>query len=155
MRIKLPALFLSLLVPLFSWQTVAANAERNVLLKELFPKATVIGEKEKDLPVWSIYQLNELIGYAFESNDHVDLNGFSGERINLLIGLDIDGVVSGVRVLYQHEPIFLHGLGAPPLFEFLDQYANISLAKRVIVGGAKKTKADAGDDATVHLDGVT
>ena len=153
MRIKLPALLLALFVPLLSWQTVAANAERDVLIKELFPKATVIGEKEEDFPVWPIYQLNELIGYAFESNDHVDFTGFSGERINLLIGLNTDGVVSGVRVLYHHEPIFLHGLGAPPLLEFLDQYANVSLAKRVIVGGSKKKAADT--DATVHLDGVT
>ncbi len=155
MRIKLSALFLTLLVLLFPWQTVAANAERDMLIKQLFPKATVIGEKEKDFPVWPIYQLNELIGYAFESNDHVNLTGFSGERINLLIGMDTDGVVSGVRVLYHHEPIFLHGLGPPPLLEFLDQYANISLAKRIIVGGARKTAAATEADATVYLDGVT
>ncbi|MGI9284966.1 MAG: hypothetical protein ACR2P1_06225 [Pseudomonadales bacterium] len=155
MRIKLRSLTLALLVLLLPWQAVAANAERDVLIKELIPKVTVIGDKDEVFPVWPVYQLNELIGYAFESNDYVDLTGFSGDRINLLIGLDVGGIVNGVRLLYHHEPIFLHGLGPPPLLKFLEQYANISTTKRIIVSGAKKTAADTEADSTLHLDGVT
>ena len=38
-------------------------------IQALFPKATRIEPKQEDPPVYSVYQLDELLGYAFESND--------------------------------------------------------------------------------------
>lgn len=119
---------------------------------EIFPKATRLDEKLAHPPAWPVYQLNELLGYAFESNDLVDLPGFSGDRVNLLIGIDTAGVLEGVQIIHHHEPIFLHGLGPEPLLEFVNQYPGRKVSDRIIVGG-KKTGT--GTDGTAYFDGVT
>ena len=62
-------------------------------IEEIFPTATRIGEPEPDIPVIPIYQLNELLGYAFESQHFANFMGFSGEPINILISLDPKGVI--------------------------------------------------------------
>ncbi|MEG3765396.1 4Fe-4S binding protein [Alteromonas sp. 14N.309.X.WAT.G.H12] len=123
------------------------------LIRSIFPKATIIGDKQADLPVQPIYQLQELLGYVFQSNDLVDLPGFSGDRVNLLIGIDTKGEIKGIRILSHHEPIFLHGLGPEPLDTFIGQYKGINVGQRVIVDSAAKNNLD--DPTTVHVDGVT
>ena len=122
-------------------------------VQRLFPKATVIGDKASDFPVYPVYQLQELIGYAFESNDLVEFPGFSGDRINLLIGIDVQGNIVGIEVLHHHEPIFLHGLGPEPMNRFIDQYIGQNVSNRVIVDSAANDTNPY--DNTVHVDGVT
>jgi NosR/NirI family nitrous oxide reductase transcriptional regulator len=139
---------------IFSLTQVKADTQVTPeLIQEIFPKATVIGDKQQDYPVYPIYQLQELLGYAFESNDLVNLPGFSGDRINLLIGIDIHGKIKGVKLLHHHEPIFLHGLGPEPMLAFIDQYIGQSVTNRVIVDSAANDTNT--DDHTVHVDGVT
>jgi len=123
------------------------------LIQAMFPKATVIGDKthKAPVPVRPVYQLNEVIGYAFESNDLVDLSGFSGERINLLIGIDTQGNFAGLELLHHHEPIFLHGLGEQPLLDFINQYRGHSVADRFIIGSTTANNSD----GTLYFDGIT
>lgn len=153
MIMQFPRFFvLFLLVALshsFSW--AAPISDENI--KQIFPKATVIGEELADYPVRPVYQLQALLGYIFQTNDLVDLPGFSGDKINLLIGLDIDGNIKGIQILNHHEPIFLHGLGAEPLNNFIAQYPGKNVGNRVIVDKSAND-ADANDN-TVHVDGVT
>lgn len=118
---------------------------------EIFPKATRLGDKLEQPPAWPVYQLNQLLGYAFESNDLVDLPGFSGDRINLLIGMNTEGILEGVQILHHHEPIFLHGLGPEPLLKFVAQYPGLKASDRIIVGGKKPATETPG---TEHFDAV-
>ncbi|MEO1081270.1 MAG: 4Fe-4S binding protein [Pseudomonadota bacterium] len=122
------------------------------LVEKMFPKSTVIGDKETDAvtPAWPVYQLNQVIGYAYESKDLVDFPGFSGEQMNFLIGIDTDGGVRGVEVLYHHEPIFMHGLGPQPFLDFLAQYAGHGITEQIVVG-----KRRGGDNDVTYFDGVT
>lgn len=136
-------------------QTLSAASpvtEQDVL--ELFPKATVIGDKQTSPPVWPIYQLQELIGYVFESRDLTNLTGFSGDPIDLLIGIDAQGRFTGVKILAHHEPIFLHGLGMAPLLDFIGQYRGNRVNDRIIL---KKpgTKAQQAGKGTLYFDSVT
>jgi len=136
-------------------QTLSANTsitEQDIL--ELFPKATVIGEKQASPPVWPIYQLQELIGYAFESRDLSNLTGFSGNPINLLIGIDAQGKFSGVKLLAHHEPIFLHGLGIEPLLDFIAQYRGNRVNDRIILKNPG-TKSQQAGKGTLYFDSVT
>ncbi|MEE4279227.1 MAG: 4Fe-4S binding protein [Halieaceae bacterium] len=123
------------------------------LIQTMFPKATVIGDKEVDAgtPAWPVYQLNEVIGYAYESKDLVDFPGFSGEQMNFLIGIDRDGELRGVEVLYHHEPIFMHGLGPQPFLDFLAQYAGHGITEQIVVGGGRGRA----DSDVTYFDGVT
>ncbi|GGK57522.1 NosR/NirI family protein [Amphritea balenae] len=122
-------------------------------IRSIFPKLTRIGEPQQNPPVLPVYQLDQLLGYIFETNDLTDLPGFSGERINMLIGLDPQGLVAGLKVLNHHEPIFMHGLGEKPMVGFVNQYKGLSVASRIIVDSRQSGKDDG--SGTVFIDGVT
>ena len=125
-----------LLLSLLACPTLFAQ-ELDAQIQQLFPKATRIEAKQDNPPVHSVYQLDELLGYAFESTDYSNLQGFSGKPIRLLIGMDTQGVLAGVKVLEHHEPVFLHGLGEQPLFDFVDQYQQKSIGIPIVVGGSQ------------------
>ena len=91
-------------------------------IAEIFPSATRLGPVDKKIAVTPVYQLGDLLGYVFESDDFTNFIGFSGQTVNILIGIDTQGVIIGLKILNHHEPIFLHGLGEQPLFNFINQY---------------------------------
>ena len=139
-----------------------ASAQAGVMTREslaqAFPAPLVVGEKDRDLPVWPIYRQEltstTIAAYAFESQDFAAIPGFSGTPFNLLIALDPNGQFMDVRVLSHHEPVFLEGLGEKPLFAFVEQYKNLSLKQSIKIGtGQNKSGKESG--ANVYIDGVS
>ncbi len=127
-------------------------------LSQVFPAPWVVGEKDRDLAVWPIFRQEltstTIAAYAFESQDFAAIPGFSGTPFNLLIALDPNGQFMDVRVLSQHEPVFLDGLGEKPLLAFVDQYKNLSLKQSIKIGtGQSKSGKESG--ANVYIDGVS
>jgi transcriptional regulator of nitric oxide reductase len=139
----------------------AASAQAGVMTRETmvqaFPAPLVVGEKERDVPVWPIYAQDltstSIVAYAFESIDFAAIPGFSGTPFNLLVALDKDGKFMDVRVLSQHEPVFLDGLGPQPLFKFVEQYKNLSLKQSIKIG-LNQSSASKANSANVYIDGV-
>ena len=132
-----------------------AGRERDLpaLIQAIFPEATEIMPQLEQPRVWPIYQVTELIGYAFLSGDYAQLPGFSGAPFQLLIGIDRGGRFRGVQVLEQHEPIFLHGLGTEPMHAFTGQYKGLDLRRAI-----KLTSAAAHDKHSggyVYIDGIS
>ncbi|MYN11170.1 4Fe-4S binding protein [Pseudoduganella aquatica] len=140
---------LALPVPAEAGQLVRAA------VAQLFPAPLMVGERDAELPVWPLYRQNatatELAGYVFESADLAPVPGFAGVPPNLLVALDAKGKFIGVSLLSQHEPVFLEGLGEPPLRQFLAQYKGVPLASSIRIGGKDDKSGSARD---VHLDGV-
>ncbi len=128
--------------------------EPRAVIQSLFPSATVIEDKLPDFPVYPVYQLQELLGYAYVSTDFVTLQGFAGKPITMMIGLDTKGRFTGVEVLHHHEPVFLHGLGEAPLNEFVAQYEGRSLKDQIIVQASSRSSRDTGGQQ-VYFDGVS
>ncbi len=124
-------------------------------LQALFPKATRFGNKQTDLPIYPVFQLDQLLGYAWVSDEINDLAGFAGKPIKLLIGLTSEGTFQNVAVLNHHEPVFLHGLGNEAMYQFLDQYKGHSVADQIIVGSAQNNRLARDQSNTVVFDGVT
>ena len=125
-------------------------------LERIFPPPFVIGEREDKPPLWPIFKhemtSDVLVAYVFESADLTPVPGFSGTPPNLLVALKPDGSFLTVRVLSQHEPVFVGGLGPEPLDRFVDQYAGLSLQRSWRIDPARKGRnPDAGPDA---IDGV-
>lgn len=118
---------------------------------ELFPSATRTAEPDPELGIIPVYQLDQLLGYVFESDQLTNFPGFSGETVNLRIALDSQGVIRGIKIVRHHEPIFLYGLGMTPLLEFIDQYLNRSIDQRLLVGA----KSGGVDAQTQYIDGIT
>lgn len=119
-------------------------------ISAIFPSATRIGTPVPNLATTPVYQLSQLLGYVFESDDFTDFIGFSGQTINILIGIDINGVFAGFKVLNHHEPIFLHGLGEQPMFDFIDQYEGHSIKERYIINAQDKSIP-----GITNFDGIT
>lgn len=81
------------------------------LLKEVVPGADSFSDKEGEVPVYKAYKTDSdtgeqtLIGYAFVSADtHPEPSGYSSE-IDSLIGMDLDGNITGLKVIYYKESL--------------------------------------------------
>lgn len=150
----LPLLWLSLLGTM-ALPVQADNLDQYPDIVSIFPNATRIGEPQREISALPVYQLNELLGYAFETDELTDFPGFSGEPVNLLIGIDIQGQFVGLKLLKHHEPIFLHGLGEWPLIKFINQYVGRYVTDRIIID-SRRTGDNRPDQAgPVYLDGIT
>ncbi|HEX5804256.1 MAG TPA: 4Fe-4S binding protein [Azospira sp.] len=131
----------------------AAGVLTEADLRAFFPDAIRIEAKDEKLPVWPIVKLDgpteKVVAYAFESIDLAPIPGFAGSPFNLLIAIDRDGKFIDLRVLSQHEPVFVDGLGVEPLLRFVEQYKGRRLQQPIrIAHGARRAGSD-------ELDGVT
>jgi transcriptional regulator of nitric oxide reductase len=129
-------------------------------LARWFPEPYVVGEREKDVPVWPIFKQSgppnhtvDLVGYAFESADLAPVPGFSGTPVDLLVAISTTGDFMDVAVLSHHEPVFLGGVGEEPLVRFLAQYRGLSLKQNITIGSGTAKGNRIGSTA-VYLDGI-
>jgi transcriptional regulator of nitric oxide reductase len=130
-------------------------------LAQLFPDPIVVGDKEKEVPVWPIFKNSgpprhtvDLVGYAFESVDLSPVPGFSGTPVDLLIFLDNEGSFVEVSLLTQHEPVFVGGVGEEPLTRFLTGYKGLSLKQNITIGSGGARVSHVGS-TNVYLDGIS
>jgi NosR/NirI family transcriptional regulator, nitrous oxide reductase regulator len=131
-------------------------------LATYFPEPLIVGEKDPDLPVWPLFRQMRSdkgwgepapVGFAFESLDFAPVPGFSGKPVNLLIALSNKGEFLGVKVLSQHEPVFVEGLGPEPLNRFVEQYEGLAITQNIKIGSNLNKSGQAGS-ANVFIDGV-
>ncbi len=139
----------------------APAADAGILGREdiarAFPDALRVGDKDPKVPVWPIVKQDgpteTVVAYVFESVDLAPVPGFAGTPFDLLIALDRHGEFLEVRVLSQHEPVFVDGLGPEPLFRFVEQYRGKSLMQRFRIGSSIDRSGASGND--VRLDGIS
>lgn len=126
-------------------------------IESYFPDALRVLDRDRTLPVWPIVKLDgpreTVVAYVFESIDLAPTPGFAGVPFNLLIALDRSGTLLEVRVLTQHEPVFLDGLGPEPLLRFVEQYRGRRLDQGLRVLSPRRTAA--GGRESDALDGVS
>lgn len=107
-------------------------------VRAFFPQANRFGEIEGEPPAAPVYRNDELLGYAFVTDDVVKIPAYSGKPVNLLMGIDMAGKITGAKVLEHHEPILLVGIPEESLFDFADNYVGRSVTERVKVGAGKR-----------------
>ena len=95
-QLKLFALLILWLVQ-FSAHALFVSEPRDPLplINEIFPQATKVSDKVGDPLIWTIYKQNEIIGYAFETNDLARIPAYSGEPVNMLVAMDPKGCLPG------------------------------------------------------------
>jgi len=81
------------------------------LLKQVVPGADSFSDKEGEVPVYKAFKTDPdsdektLIGYAFVTSDtHPEPSGYSAE-IDSLIGMDLNGNITGLKVVYYKESL--------------------------------------------------
>lgn len=118
------------------------------IIKEIFPTHSRISEKSADLHVRTIFQGNDILGYAFETNDIAKIPAYSGEPVNLLVAITPKGEYIGAYVLEHHEPIILAGIPERKLHDFATQYQGLNVSDRLKVGGNQQ-------HGVIHIDGLS
>ena len=114
----------------------AANKDHTStrLLKRVIPGSDSFSDKEGEPPVYKAYR-NEpngdktLIGYAFVTPDvPPEPNGYNGP-IDTLVGIDLEGNITGVRVVYYKESL-RYTIGDFFSWGFEDQFVGKTVADR-------------------------
>ncbi len=147
-RAALPAAALWMLLFCGAPAPAPASSLDREAMRILFPAPFVVGERDATLPVWPIfkqsYNGDEMVAFAFESVDFEPIPGFSGTPVDLLVAVKPSGEFLDVRVLTQHEPVFVDGLGPEPLMDFVRQYAGKSLRQsiKIVAPGTRDPQAN-------------
>ena len=112
------------------------NPTLRAQLEQLFPDAASFSPKEGAPPHFKAY-LNDgagqrtLTGYAFWTTELEPLErGYDGP-IQILVGVDLDGILTGIVVVRHHEPYGYFSIDTP---EFAAQFMRKNIRDRFRVG---------------------
>ena len=73
------------------------------LVERVFPGAERLGPVEGSPPSIAVYQNEEMVGYILSTIDVVAMPGYSGIPFDIIVGVGIDGLITGSEVIYHHE----------------------------------------------------
>lgn len=120
----------------------------NDLARTFFPQADSVGGFEGGPPAAPVYMGDHLLGYVLRTTDIAPIPAYSGKPITLLVGLGLDGRITGLQIIKHSEPILAAGVSEKQLKHYVDQYRGISVNKRVKLGGVERK-------GYVTIDGIT
>ncbi len=121
----------------------AQNTNALVITKDFpnarvfFPNADSFGEFSGSPPSAPVFQQQHIIGYIFLSKDVTPIPAYSGMPINMLVGIDLQGFITAVKVIEHHEPILLVGIPQSRLDDFVRQYIGRKLTDNIKVGSSR------------------
>ncbi len=141
----LATVILPVMCPLVSAKTLT-DQYRDA--RSFFPEASRFGDLEGEPPAAPVHKGEQVIGYVFRTGDVVHIPAYSGKPVNLLIGIDLEGKITGTRVLEHHEPILLVGIPEEELHEFADAYVGKSVTDRIRAGAGER-------EGYVNVDAIT
>lgn len=98
---------------------------------EIFPSADRFGPLEGNVSSVAAYRAGKLLGYAFVASDIVASIGYSGKPIQVVVGLDLQGVIVGIKLIGHHEPILLVGIPEKKMFDFVASYVGVHVPQRI------------------------
>ncbi|HEB56614.1 MAG TPA: FMN-binding protein, partial [Gammaproteobacteria bacterium] len=145
--------FSFLILFLFSLTNVMAidieiNTDRKALFSSYFPAADSFRAEQEKPEIFRAYKGDELLGYIFQTKELAAIPAYSGKPIDLLMGLDLNGVMVGAKVTEHHEPILLVGIPEASLDTFANQYIGKSVTDHIKVGSGKQ-------EGYVNIDAIT
>jgi polyferredoxin len=150
-----------LLLGLIAWH-VGPPAEAEELYRDEIESFIgtdyLLGERLDDLPVYPVFAAPtgspapkpELLGYAFESVDFLEVRGFSGKPMNALVLLDLSGHIRHAQLVSHKEPLFLRAGKKKQLEQFTQQIEGLSLRHRVELGYASDPPERSADYAKLQ-----
>ena len=116
----------------------------------VFPGADRLGTISDLSPVMPVYKGSEQLGYVFVTSDFVNTNGYSGKPIDIMVSVDMQGVIRAVKLLHHAEPIVLIGIPEARITASLDKFVGKDMAA-FARGDAQEHKVDAVSGATVTV----
>lgn len=102
-------------------------------------------------PVAKVFAGERLVGYAFVNADWVNSTGYSGQPIQILVGLTVDGKIAGARLMAHHEPIVLIGVPPERIAAFIQGYVGRDVLHIATEGPSERPTVDIVSGATVTV----
>jgi polyferredoxin/Na+-translocating ferredoxin:NAD+ oxidoreductase RnfG subunit len=147
-RLKL-AVWLCICLPgLAGMSQLAIAASVDALALQYFPQATHIGEFAGEPLAAAVYRDEEVLGYLMRTTDIAPIPAYSGKPITLLVGLDLGGRITGLKITEHSEPILVVGISDQDLEHYVEQYRGVTVDQKVKLGGSER-------DGYVTIDGIT
>ena len=99
------------------------------MAKDFFSNVSKLSSLEGDPPTVSVFEDGELVGYLFVTRAITSSKGYSSQEFDMLVGLGLDGKLTGAKVLKHNEPII--GMYTPEgeliLPKFTAQYKGLDI----------------------------
>lgn len=140
----------------FAWPGEACAAGRlsDYLAKaepaELVAGATRFGPLQGDPAIAPAYKDDQLAGFVYLNSDFANAIGYSGKPIQLLIGIDPKGVITGLKLVEHKEPIVLVGIPVARILEAANKLIGTDMGA-VASGTAPAPQVDIVSGATVTV----
>jgi len=117
---------------------------------EMLEGADRFGDIEGDPPVAPVYKGQELVGYVYLNSDFASSVGYSGKPIQILVGIDPQGIVRGFKLVEHKEPIVLVGIPVEKVIASLNSLIGKDMG-RVSAGAERPPQVDIVSGATVTV----
>ena len=145
---------LALLCVLSTFDTASA-ADLNTYLSKVAPadffaEADRFGPVQGDPPIIPVYRGDQLQGYVYLNSDFANAVGYSGKPIQVLVGIDPKGILTGLKLVEHKEPIVLVGIPEKRILEAVNKLIGADLGS-VARGAAPAPQVDIVSGATVTV----
>ena len=117
---------------------------------DFFPGADRIGAPQGDPPIVPVYRGDQLQGFVYLNSDFANAVGYSGKPIHILVGIDPNGIVKGLKLVDHKEPIVLVGIPEPRIVAAINSLIGKDM-KPVASGAENPPKVDIVSGATVTV----
>src|SRR5690625_3876685 len=93
------------------------------------------GEVTTEAPVVApVYAGDELRGYAFLNSQYVNADGYSSKPIHIVVGIDLEGTITGLDLVFHSEPIVLIGISEQRVIDYMDPFIGYNPVKSMMAG---------------------
>ena len=117
---------------------------------DFFPGADRFGAPQGDPPLVPVHQGGRLLGYVYLNADVTSATGYSGKPINLLVGIDPNGVITAIKLVDHKEPIVLVGIPERRIVEAVNTLVGKDM-RPVASGAERPPQVDIVSGATVTV----
>jgi len=100
------------------------------VLAKVFPNGEKIGSFSGKPRAAPVYRGGSVAGYIFSTRDATGSVGFSGKPIDIIVGLNLQGRITGAHLLHHDEPILVIGIPERQLIDYVDAFAGLHVAGR-------------------------
>ena len=94
---------------------------------DLLPGAEAFGERAGEPAAVPLLKDGQKVGYGFLNSDFVNAAGYSGKPIHVMLGLDLEGRITGLVLVDHKEPIVLIGIPEKKIRDVIDGYIGLDV----------------------------
>ena len=136
----------------FAWADLPAEAGglTQEMRDVLFPGAERLEDFAGPPPAARAFKDGRMAGFVLSTNEVVGSTGYGGGPIDVLVGVTLDGTITGAHLLSHNEPILVIGVSDSDLQKFVQGFSGINvLAPAVRRKDRGRSAADAIAGASV------